>query len=421
MGIFSRLFGVEKRDTGFPLAPDPYLAPYWPLLPSGALNSRVVSPEHAVSVLAVAARCIGLISEGLASLPCAVYRRLDDGGREAVETHPLHRLLNDAANESMSAFELRELLLRDLATFGNAYARIVHDGRGAVAELHYLVYGGVGVERLTTGRLRYRYSDPLTGRNSIFLPEEIVHLRCFSKDGLIGVSPLMRSAGAVSLAMAQADLAETQANRGFVPDLSFETDEAFKTDMADTAFRRLKEQLTERIRRMNRDPQALLLEGGLKAKPLAAPGREQQFFEARVLSLEDVARIYGVPRSVVGLGKNASYGSLTEESRALRQNCFAPWSRRVEAQFQLALLSAEGRREYTIEHDLSGLERGDMLARLQAYEIGIRSEIWNPNEVRIWEGMNRREDGDTFRNPAVSHATPQDGAGNNEGQTAGPK
>jgi hypothetical protein len=48
-----------------------------------------------------------------------------------------------------------------------------------------------------------------------------------------------------------------------------------------------------------------------------------------------------------------------------------------------------------IEHDLSNLLRDDMLARLQAYEIGIRSEIWSFNEVRIWEGMNRREGSDT--------------------------
>jgi len=400
MGWLARLFGTEKRDAGTLDVPDPYLAPYLPLLPRGALTSHFVSPEHAVSVLAVAARCIGLISEGLASLPLTVYRRLEDGGREAVENHALHRILNEAPNDRMSAFELRELLLRDLTTHGNAYARIVWDGRGAAQELHYLAYGS---------------SDPLTGRNSVFLEEEIIHLRCFSKDGLLGVSPLVRAQGAVSLAIAQAELAEAQVSRGFVPDTAFETDAAFSGDMADTAFQRLKQQLSERLRRMSRDPQALLLEAGLKAKPLAAPAREQQFVEARTLGLEDVARVFGVPLSVVGLGKNASYGSLTEESRALRQNCFSPWARRVEAQLQLALLSAEGRRQYVIEHDLSGLERGDLKARLEAYEIGIRSEIWSPNECRVWEGQNRREGGDTFRNPAVSQPA---GGGNGSGTAA---
>jgi len=416
MGWLSRLFGTEKRDaTAVPEA-DPFLVPYLPLLPRGALASHFVSPEHAVSVLAVAARCIGLISEGLASLPLTVYRRLDDGGREAVENHALHRLLNEAPNDRMSAFELRELLLRDLTTHGNAYARIVWDGRGGAQELHYLAYGSCGVERLTNGRLRYRYSDPFTGRASVFLEEEIIHLRCFSRDGLLGVSPLVRAQGAVSLAIAQSELAEAQAARGFVPDLVFSTEGIFGTgEMADAAFRRLKEQLSTRVRNLGRNGDPVVTEAGLKPHPLSAPGREQQFYEARVLGLEDVARIYGVPLSVVGLGKNASYGSLTEESRALRQNCFSPWARRVEAQLQLALLSAEGRRQYVIEHDLSGLERGDLKARLEAYEIGIRSEIWSPNECRVWEGQNRREGGDTFRNPAVSQPA---GGGNGSGTAA---
>jgi HK97 family phage portal protein len=207
----------------------------------------------------------------------------------------------------------------------------------------------------------------------------------------------------VSLAIAQAELAESQTSRGFVPDLSFEMQQNFPiAEQGETAFQRLKKQLTERLRSMNRDPTALVLEGGLTAKPLASPGREQQFYESRVLSLEDIARIYGVPLSVVGFGKNASYGSLTEESRALRQNCFSPWARRMEAQLQLALLSDEGRRSYAIEHDLSGLERGDLLARLQAYKIGVETEIFTPNETRIWEGLPTREGGDTFSRSAVS-------------------
>ena len=75
---------------------------------------------------------------------------------------------------------------------------------------------------------------------------------------------------------------------------------------------------------MRRENRPLLLEAGLEAHALAAPAREQEFAAARVLSLEDIARIYGVPLSVVGFGKNSSYGSLTDESRALRQNCISP-------------------------------------------------------------------------------------------------
>ena len=44
-------------------------------------------------------------------MPLVVYRRLEDGGREAVDGHPLARLLNELANPGMNSFELRELLL----------------------------------------------------------------------------------------------------------------------------------------------------------------------------------------------------------------------------------------------------------------------------------------------------------------------
>jgi hypothetical protein len=57
-----------------------------------------------------------------------------------------------------------------------------------------------------------------------------------------------------------------------------------------------------------------------------------------------------------------------------------------------------------IEHDLSNLLRRDMKARLEAYDIGIRAEIWSPNEYRLWEGMNRRDGGDTYCNPVCDRA-----------------
>lgn len=400
MGVWSRLFGRERRWDPVPQTArlsDPYLAEFFG---SRTTSPGFTSPDAAVSALAVAARCVSLISDGLASLPLPVYRKLDSGGREEASGHAVHRVLNDAANPGMSAFELRVLLYGDLATHGNAFARIVLDGRGRVVELHYMPWRMVGVERLRSGRLRYRYSDPTLG-TLVLLAEEVAHLRYRSRDGVLGLSPLLWAQDAIDLAMSQVDLARTQTRRGFVPDLAFESDSAvFSTgDQADAAFRRLKDQLTERVRRTGADGDPILLEAGYKAKQLAATGREAQFHEARVLGLEDVARVYGVPLSVVGLGKNASYGSLNEEARALVQNCFAPWARYGEAQLSQALLSAEGRRTHVIEHDLSALLRGDMLARLQSYEIGIRSGVWSPNECRVWEGQNKRDGGDAFLTP----------------------
>ncbi|WP_238257173.1 phage portal protein [Methylorubrum podarium] len=348
------------------------------------------APEQALSQLGVAARCTSLIAESLAALPLTVFELHEDGGREEARSHPLTAVLNDAANDRMPAFHLREALARDVLMGGNGYAHTIRDGRGRVAALDYMPARMVGVEQLSSGRLRYRWTHPTRG-TLILLEEEVAHLRYASADGILGRSPLAWAHGAVGLAMAQSELAQIQVDRGFVPDVSFETDLSFGREddaTSNAAFNRLKRQLTERLRGARSEILPLMLESGLKAKPLAVSGREAQFHESRMAGLEDVARIYGVPLSVVGLGNPSSYGSLKEEGAALVRNCLAPWAARIEAQLNLSLLSTEGRRRYRIEHDLSGLLRGSLQERVTAWQVGITNSMFTPQEVRRWEGLS---------------------------------
>ena len=91
------------------------------------------------------------------------------------------------------------------------------------------------------------------------------------------------------------------------------------------------------------------------------------------MSLEDIASCFGVPLSVVGLGRNASYGSLTEEARALVALCLAPWARRIESQLIARPAECRGPQDSIIEHDMTGLLRGDWAARMSAYKVGVES------------------------------------------------
>ena len=172
-----------------------------------------------------------------------------------------------------------------------------------------------------------------------------------------------------------------------------------------TALDRAAHKLADRVTKMRREPAPLLLEGGLAAKVLSATGREAQFHEARLRGMADVAAIFGVPLSVLGLGNHASYGSLTEESRALVRDCFRPWTRRIEAELVRSALTAEGRRNYTIAHDLSGLMAGDMTERFTAYAQAVQSEVLSSNECRAMEGLPPRAGGDAYQNPATSGRT----------------
>lgn len=368
------------------------------------------SPEAAHAELAVAHRCTQLIAETLASVPLHLFR--DTAGvRERAGDHPLYRVLHDDANPHLTAFEAREMLLRSVLMFGNAVAEIERNGRGQVVALTPIPFGCVTVESLADRSLRYRISEP--GRPSrVLLDSEVLHVRYASPDGVLGKSPLELTGGVVALAMRQARTARVQAERGLVPPGAFGLGEDVKA-LSEPAFQRLKSQLEAMMRSFADTGKPLVLEGGMKWQPMGSSAADAQFVEARRLGLQDVARIYGVPASVVGLSDRPTYGSVEQEHRALVSQCLAPHARRLESAMMRALLTGEGRRSHLIEHDLAGLLRGDLPTRYSAYATGITNGFMSPNEARRIENLPPREGGDEFLRPLnmQPNTSEADGAG----------
>jgi HK97 family phage portal protein len=236
------------------------------------------------------------------------------------------------------------------------------------------------------------------GVQRVLIASEVVHLRYASRDGLFGVSPLDWARASTDLVTAQALLAREQAETGNVPLISFEMDRMIEVAPNDSAFLRVKDQLRKAVHNLRRG-EALLLDQGLHANPLSVSGRDAQFHEARVLGLEDVCRAFGVPNSVAGLGRQSSYGSMTEESRSLVRYCIGPWSRLIEDQLKVALLTREERATLSLEHDLSALLRGSTEEEIKSLQAAVGGPFISADEAREWLGFNPTEGGATVRFP----------------------
>ncbi len=84
----------------------------WSVFPSGLRGGHsnagvVVTPETAMAIGAVRA-CVTLLAESVAQLPCELYRRSKDGGRERAADHPLYASI--AMPPSQSAGENRPII-----------------------------------------------------------------------------------------------------------------------------------------------------------------------------------------------------------------------------------------------------------------------------------------------------------------------
>lgn len=387
MGILSRFVRREVRSTAVKTS-DPYLAEFFGHSPNGSF----VDPIRA-SGIAVAHRCISLIAELMASTPLHVYRRGDRGGRDRAPEHPLYGVLHDAPNNEQTAFEFREALIAALLIHGNAYAEIVVNGRGQVTALRLIDPRMVAVERLASGRHRYRIGGA-SGR--VLLPEEVLHLRYrLAADGLTGLSPIQLTRETFGLALTQVDTAAKQARRAFRPEGALVFPNALSGEARDNAMTKL----AAKIGRNEDSAGVFVLDAGVEWKPFAFSSKDAEFLESRKLTALDICRVFGVPPSAAGITDNATYSNIGEESRALVQRCLAPMAARVEQAMNSALLSTDGRKSFFIEHDLAGLLRGDLGARYAAYRVGRDGGWLSPNEIRRLENMPEIEGGDEYLSP----------------------
>jgi len=389
MSIFDRLFGRETRSTV--TTSDPTLAEF---LGQRSTGTGFVDPNRS-SGLAVAQASISVISQNLAAMPLNLYQRGDDSGRTRATAMPLYGVLHDMMNTQLTAFEGREFLTVSLLTTGNAYARIETNGRGQVVALYPIHPAEMTVERLESGRLRYT-STTKRGQRSVHLQDEILHLRYrIGPDGVMGVSPIQLARETFSLALTQQEQANKQAGRSFRTEGALVFPNPLSGDKKEDALGKLRDRIEGQVETSG----LLVLDGGVDYKPLSLSSKDAEFLESRKLTNMDIARIFSVPPSTVGITDNATYSNVDGESRALVVRCLAPMAKRIEQAMNAALLTAQSRKTMFIEHDLAGLMRGDMKARYEAYKIGREWGWLSPNDIARFENLPDIAGGDEYLSP----------------------
>ncbi|MEQ9434711.1 phage portal protein [Hyphomonas sp.] len=387
-------FGFEKRDSSYPHNPAFYPGNW----ARGIGSYPYATPDAVLSNIAVAARCVSLRSELLASVALKLYRKTPNGDREQDTQSPLALALGDLANPLMTSFECREFMVRMLDLTGNAYARLVRDGGGMVREIWPVHSNMVTVERLESGRLRYRIAGHDNQPTMTLIQDEVLHVRASSEDGLLGRSPIEIARGVLGRTIAENATAATLAQSSFRPAGVVTVPNA---KIEPKSRRVLEDTFSEDHSTPDRVGRVRVLEGGARFTPIMFTSVDAQFLESRILSNEDTARIFGVPGGAVGIRDSVSYGSAAADAQALVQNCLQPLAERVEQALMRCLLTPTGRRNYTIQHDLRGLVRGNMPERFAAYRIGREVGMYSVNDLRRMENEPPVDGGDTYMNPAT--------------------
>lgn len=372
------------RSIGF----ESYLSPDRPLTLEEALKLSAISI------------CIDVLSQDFAKTPLILKERLAGGGAQSASGHWLADLLVDAPNQHMTWFELKEMVMIHLSSLNNAFIAKKIDSRGRTEELIPLLPGRVRI-LIDEGSGRYVYEvwhdtphekallEPIRAnddRKTYLLHDEVIHLRSRVVDGLYGYSNL--TAGSKSMGLIQA-LTDYQ-TRLYKNDASLRGVFQMKqdTNLSDDSFKRLRQQLGERLAKLRDEGAAIILEQGMEFNSIAMNADQAEATKAFDQAVVNAARLFRMPPHKMMHLINVKYENMETLEKSYAQDTMDPHYCRVEERLTLDLLPKRDRARYLLEFDREKLELKDPEKQAVILKVMLNNSAMTIDEARMKRGMN---------------------------------
>lgn len=353
----------------------------------------LVTVESALTLTSLQA-CVTLIAESIAQLPLELFRRTEDGGREPAKDHPLYRILAYAPNEWQTPFEYRENSQLKAGTRGNSISLIGRDGDGTVTGLYPVDTESVQVLKGPDLLPYYR----IDGQEPI--PQRMVHhVRWWSLNNYVGMSPIMLHANAIGHAQA----IQQYAGKSFLNGTALSGVIERPRESSPIKDQSVIDRITDRWQQMyggsTNAKRVAMLQEGMTFKPLSMTNVDAELIPALKLTSLDIARIYKVPPHMIGELDKATFSNIEHQAIQFVIYTLLPWIKRHEQAMMRDLLLPRERDEYYIEFNVSGLLRGDQGSRYAAYAVARQWGWLSVNDIRRLENLPPIKGGNTYLQP----------------------
>jgi HK97 family phage portal protein len=230
---------------------------------------------------------------------------------------------------------LLEAVAANLLLHGNAYVRLIADGRDAPAELISLRPERVQVvcdEQGWPVAYLYRAAGQAVRieRADSLERTQVVHLKALHpRDDHYGMGCLEAAIGAASVHNRAAKWNKALLDNAARPSGALSYEPADGAVMSAEQFKRLKDELGQEFSGSGNAGRPLLLEGGLKWQALSLTPADMDFVALKEGAARDIALAFGVPPVLVGLPGDATYANAREAGRALYRQTILPMAARI--------------------------------------------------------------------------------------------
>lgn len=351
--------------------------------PMGANLTGVHVSERNLLTLVGAYACINRIATDLSWLPIGLYRKRRIGqGTDEIRDDPRVELVSATPDDGEStAIGQRYTWVANCLGWGTGYLRVYRDGKGLPVYLEIIDPAGIEPRRRSDdGGLFYKLTTGGT------LPaDEVIPLGLLGPDGIHGYSPVRLHRQAVALGLAQEGFGASFYGNAATPRVVL----SHPTTLTEGAATRIEKRMDECYSGVDQAHRTLVLEEGIKVQNLTMNPVDAQYIAGRRFQLQELARIYGVPLNKLMEHSDANYATVEANNLDYSVNTITPYGTRIEAVYNLRLLTQEERRAgYYWKININALLRGDMAARSTFYRNLFYMGTLSPNEIRALEDMN---------------------------------
>ncbi len=345
-------------------------------------SGQAVNNTTALSIASVHA-CVRVIADGIAGLGLKLYK--DDGqNRDQIIIHYATALTNEP-NPYQTKYDFTKYMTSHLALTGNAYAFINRDVRNIGIELHPIAPQYV-TPVMQDGLLFYKVT--LAGYPGMIPATEMLHFKGMCGDNpLVGLSPVVLHAETLGIDLAAISQSAGVYKNGVLKFL-LTSDAQIKIDQAGP----LKKSLDDVIDGASR---SAVLPNGIKMEKLSLSPEEAQYLETRKFSSEEIARIFGVPASMIGATAGIK-SSVEQEYQDFYARTLMSYAINIEQELARKLLTENDKLTYYFKFNFNSLLRASANERADYYNKGIRGGWLSRNEARVYEDVNGFSGGDEY-------------------------
>jgi HK97 family phage portal protein len=315
--------------------------------------------------------------------PLYVYKRTP-AGIQVLQEHDLYPILHESPNQFMTSMEWREAVSTNFDLFGNAFSEIARMGDRIVA-LNVLPSQRMRI-KVEEDQLSYEYSLPGGGLKK-YKPEEVLHFRNFSIDGITGLNPIEQQRDVIGLSISQANYQAAIYKNGGLPAGVLE----HPSKLTPEAVNNIRRSWMDTHGGAENAGKVAILWEGMKYNSLGMTAETAQLLESRKFQLSEVARMYGVPPHLIADLERATFSNIEQQGIEFATYGMTPDCVRFEQRLKKSLLNRPGKDTGVYARfNVAALMRGDAAARANFYASMVQNGIMSRDECRELEELTRR-------------------------------